>query len=285
MTERLRIDLLNTSGVAAADGELVDIRVGANGQTYTSAGAAVRDQIKNYRDLAIGTTAPTASYTNAWIDTNPASQSDYFVVPEVRDDLVSPSDVWSSSKVQNEIANASKDVIVSSSAPSPSNTKVWIDTDKAAAASSFMVPEVRDDLTNSEDTWSSSKIANAISNASKDVNVGTTSDNRSKVWIDTTALAESDYTWLPEIRDDLTNATDTWSSSKIQNALNAINKDVYVGSAAAQAADSKIWINTGSSDSFLIPQIDDETPSLVDTYSSSKIDSLFAALRRELGLS
>ena len=47
--ERARIDNL-VSGATAGDEELVDIRVGADGKTYPTAGAAVRDQIAQITD-------------------------------------------------------------------------------------------------------------------------------------------------------------------------------------------------------------------------------------------
>ncbi len=46
--ERARIDLMQ-SGATAGDAELVDVRVGADGKTYDSAGTAVREQVEGVK--------------------------------------------------------------------------------------------------------------------------------------------------------------------------------------------------------------------------------------------
>lgn len=285
-TERLRINSLASSGTAASDGELVDIRIGIDGSTYSCAGDAVRDQIKNYRDVHIGTSKPTNKFTSTWIDTSPASQAEYFMVPEIKDDSTGSADTWSSAKIQSVIDNATKDVVVSDTQPSASNVKVWIDTKPASQAESFTIPEIKDTVTNSEDTWSSSKIRHEIDVASDDVIVGDTkpSGSSAKVWVDTKPSSQQDYFMVPEIRDDTTNSTDTWSSSKIQNAIDDATRDVYVGKDEPSAAGAKIWIDTNPSDSFWVPQIDDSMTSTQDTWSSSKIQEELTKIRRELGL-
>jgi len=50
--ERARIDLMQ-SGAAADDAELIDIRVGADGKTYVSAGTAIREQMANISASAV----------------------------------------------------------------------------------------------------------------------------------------------------------------------------------------------------------------------------------------
>lgn len=283
-TQKTRIDQLASNGTAASDGELIDIRVGADGQSYTTAGQAVRNQILNYRDVFSGTTAPNTGYTKIWIDTNKSSEADYFMVPEVKDDTVNSTDTWSSSKIQAVINALTKDVAISDSTPA-SEAKLWIDTTKTTTADFFMVPEIKDDQVNATDTWSSSKIRNEIDNANTDVQIGTSPTSATKVVIDTSPKTEADYFMLPEIKDDTVNSTDTWSSHKIQSVLNALTKDVYIGGTDPSGDMTKIWIDTSNpQDSFWLPQINDEIVSQVDTWSSSKIKAEFTAIRRELGL-
>lgn len=48
--ERARIDEIISGGTSESDSEVIDIRIGSDGQTYASAGAAVRYQISNISD-------------------------------------------------------------------------------------------------------------------------------------------------------------------------------------------------------------------------------------------
>jgi hypothetical protein len=59
--EKARVDNL-VSGATAGDEELVDVRVGADGVTYASAGAAVRGQFNNINDKIID-----INYMDGWV--------------------------------------------------------------------------------------------------------------------------------------------------------------------------------------------------------------------------
>jgi len=284
-TERTRINQLSATGVQATDGELVDIRIGFDGTSYTSAGQAVRSQIQNYRDVSVGTTAPTQGITSVWLDTSPDKQVEGFYVPEIKDDTVNSTDTWSSSKIQNAINAVAPDVAVGTTTPT-SGEKVWIDTNKLSEAESFTVPEIKDDQTNATDTWSSSKIANEIANAKDDVLIGESgTKTNTKLWIDTSNASSASSFTVPEIKDDQVNAVDTWSSSKIQAMFNAVNNDIYVGTANPTSGMTKLWIDLSTpQEYFWVPQIDDEVTSVTDTWSSSKIQSELNKIKQFVGM-
>ncbi|MCM1220163.1 MAG: hypothetical protein NC548_37300 [Lachnospiraceae bacterium] len=273
--ERGRISRLTAlpAGSTTGDAELMDIRYGANGKSYATAGDAVRDQVKNYRDIVVSANKPTADNVVAWVDIAPLANADAFYVPEVRDDTTNSVDTWSSSKINNMIKYATKDVIVSETQPSASDTKLWIDQRPASEADSFMVPEIRDDSINSVDTWSSSKINSMLEVAHKDVAVQKTrpAGTDTKIWIDTSEQGDDQFI-IPEVRDDLVNSVDTWSSAKIKAFITQLNKDIVVSENSADAHDAKLWIDPDGGDYFMLPQIDDQTVSQVDTWSSQKIN-------------
>lgn len=85
-------------GSTSGDAELIDIRIGIDGKKYGSAGSAVREQIRNTHCIEVGSTEPTRDNTELWINPN---EKEEFCLPEIRDNLVTPDDTWSSDKLSS----------------------------------------------------------------------------------------------------------------------------------------------------------------------------------------
>ena len=87
------------SGSTSGNSELIDIRVGLDGTKYPNAGTAVREQIRDTRTIEVATSEPSKENTQVWINPN---ETDDFVLPEIKDDVVNSSDTWSSAKIDGK---------------------------------------------------------------------------------------------------------------------------------------------------------------------------------------
>ena len=97
------------------------------------------------------------------------------------------------------------------------------------------------------------------------------------VWIDTN---ENQTTYrIPEVKDNVINTTDTWSSNKIDTFVRTSGAGIYMHAEAPTDENVNLWLDTELSDgeSIRVPEINDEVVSLDDTWSSSKIQSEIAA--------
>ena len=97
------------SGSTAGNSELVDIRVGIDGTKYPNAGDAVREQIRGTRTIEVTTSKPTKENTQVWINPN---ETDDFVLPEIKDDVVNSSDTWSSAKIDGKFTELLNEIVL-----------------------------------------------------------------------------------------------------------------------------------------------------------------------------
>jgi hypothetical protein len=114
--ERARINQITAleDGSTTGDAELIDLRVGIDGKTYTSAGEAVRTQLKEYRDVYIGASQPSTEIVKIWIDTSGNGSSNAgseLHLPQVNDAGVFEDDTWSSQKINDELVSVNDGMI------------------------------------------------------------------------------------------------------------------------------------------------------------------------------
>lgn len=97
--------LINDKAPIDPNSEVAGIREGADGTVYSTAGDAVREQIRKLHSIEVSDTEPIRDNTHLWLR---PSEIDSFELPEVKDGEVNSQDTWSSEKINNELSAVTK---------------------------------------------------------------------------------------------------------------------------------------------------------------------------------
>ena len=102
--------------------------------------------------------------------------------------------------------------------PERTSIDVWIDTNKIEK---YRIPEIKDEVINNQDTWSSEKIDNFVRTAGAGIymHAEKPEDENINLWLDTELTEEDGIIRVPEINDNEISTEDTWSSDKIRKEI------------------------------------------------------------------
>lgn len=183
----------------------------------------IYEQLKTLSGVEIIKNQPTNAKTAVWINPN---EKDIITIPEINDALTNKTDTWSSAKISEEVASASK---------SASADVSYVATMKASVegtVSDFNTTATKANKTltdtgtaqKNEVTDEGSKQVSAVKSAASEilkingVEISNTTPTNTKtaVWINP---KEKSSTTLPEVNDSAVNTSDTWSSKKINDEL------------------------------------------------------------------
>lgn len=183
----------------------------------------IYEQLKTLSGVEIIKNQPTNAKTAVWINPN---EKDIITIPEINDALINKTDTWSSAKISEEVASASKSASadVSSVATMKASVEGTVSDFNTTATKANKTLTDTGTAQKNAVTDEGSKQVSAVKSAASEilkingVEISDTTPKNTKtaVWINS---KEKSSTTLPEVNDSAVNTSDTWSSKKINDEL------------------------------------------------------------------
>ena len=183
----------------------------------------IYEQLKTLSGVEIIKNQPTNAKTAVWINPN---EKDIITIPEINDALTNKTDTWSSAKISEEVASASKSASadVSSVATMKASVEGTVsDFNTTATKANKTLTDTGTAQKNAVTDEGSKQVSAVKSAASEILKINgveisdtTPTNTKTAVWINS---KEKSSTTLPEVNDSAINTSDTWSSKKINDEL------------------------------------------------------------------
>lgn len=183
----------------------------------------IYEQLKTLSGVEIIKNQPTNTKTAVWINPN---EKDIITIPEINDALTNKTDTWSSAKISEEVASASKSASadVSSVATMKASVEGTVSDFNTTATKANKTLTDTGTAKKNEVTDEGSKQVSAVKSAASEIlkingveiSDTTPTNTKTAVWINP---KEKSSTTLPEVNDSAVNTSDTWSSKKINDEL------------------------------------------------------------------
>ena len=183
----------------------------------------IYEQLKTLSGVEIIKNQPTNAKTAVWINPN---EKDIITIPEINDALTNKTDTWSSAKISEEVASASKSASadVSSVATMKASVEGTVSDFNTTATKANKTLTDTGTAQKNEVTDEGSKQVSAVKSAASEIlkingveiSDTTPTNTKTAVWINP---KEKSSTTLPEVNDSAVNTSDTWSSKKINDEL------------------------------------------------------------------
>ena len=183
----------------------------------------IYEQLKTLSGVEIIKNQPTNAKTAVWINPN---EKDIITIPEINDALTNKTDTWSSAKISEEVASASKSASadVSSVATMKASVEGTVsDFNTTATKANKTLTDTGTAQKNAVTNEGSKQVSAVKSAASEILKINgveisntTPTNTKTAVWINP---KEKSSTTLPEVNDSAVNTSDTWSSKKINDEL------------------------------------------------------------------